>query len=441
VDGVIPFGQDLDGDGECDRDEDGDGVLDLDFSTPGDVCSGLTDEQCELIELEAEILGAPCDAGYNGSYDAWVRNTMTDGARANRFRHISLSEAEVIVQARPVNADRFLGVDLRWEFATDSGRCLVIVEIWERDTGLSHDFRFSLFFPAIDDREIPALRDGSIAFSMCWDWARDCQGNISDLVCESDVMLVRSGTDDVISCWGSVSEFDWQTDLNRNSLLIPPPFATLPAFSATSDYYIAQIVADFWDCFSSDTEAGLPFVDDGPAPYDSYSAFEFDTGGGGGGGGFLSGLPFVGSFFGSASDILSGIPCGMFEIFVSDAQAIQRVVNGGNQCRRSGNSDVCCSQFSLIGEHLRTWDGAINDTISCDGEAIPLFNHDFFDRIKGSAADDIELNPLNVCAPAEGQEPGLLYTAGNIFRPWMSGIVIIVMFLFVIRIVRNLFNV
>lgn len=440
------FGDDLDLDGECDRDEDGDGIVDRDFTT-GDVCSGLTDRQCELIDVEPELLGEPCDAEYNGHYDAWLNRLAEQRSQFHRWRHISYDGSAVV--AGIVARDDFIGVELRSTFSGAGADCLLVVEIWEAQTGLQYDSRWSLFVPSVSDRVTPLLRDGDVSYSFCWQGTpTSCTGDISDFVCDTDIAVtLASGSYDVISCWGDISEFDWVTYLDLLPVVGAPHITLLPAYSADQGYYISEIVADFWQCFTSDTTAGYEFLDDGPDVYDRYTgAYSFASGGGGGGGllGFLSGLPLVGRFVGSASDVISGIPCGLFEIVVSDASSIDRVVNGVNNCKSAvGSRDVFCTEFSLIGEHISVWNGVVNGTIPCDGVELAIFQHDIFRRL--SASDDrIDVNPFDVCPPdrdAPNERPGILFTAGNIFRPWLSAAVVIVLLYFVLRMMRRFFGV
>lgn len=282
-----PFGRDLDGDGECDRDEDGDGIVDFDFSDPGDVCSGLTERQCNLLDVEPEVEGEPCDAGYNGHYDAWFASILSESSQFQRWRHIGYDGSSVVLATHSI--DNFIGVELRSIFAGTGADCVVVLEIWETQTGFEFDFRFSVFVPAVSDRVIPLLRDADIAYSVCWQGSPvACTGDISDATCDTDIEItLASGGYDVISCWGDISAFDWETYLNLLPIVGTPQITLLPSFSADQGYYIAQIVSDFWECFAADTTAGFPFLDEGPSVYDRYTgAYEFVSTGGGGGGFF-----------------------------------------------------------------------------------------------------------------------------------------------------------
>lgn len=415
---------------------------DVDLGLPDvpnfDQCTGLDSELCEILDDAVDIVGSPCEGEYNGPYDLWFGQRL-------RAAHGSAAGQTLMT------TEHIAAVQYNW-LLSDIPGCTFSLYTFEQSLvevrGADYDILFSITATVNDDVARRALFDNPPeTFDLCFSaLSTGCSvGLRTQIECVSWTYR-RAGGANQAECAGRFIDGD-KDDFTS---LYFGAGDTSYVYLATSsffegDYSIADTFRNYWACFDTGAdEFGFELTDE----YSGFSDWGDTDTGSGGWWQALNRNPFadlVNSFkdavfrYSGVDRIAAGLPCGIYRLFVPWDLAVQKIFHDAGEC---DNVKAGCSESNFLTEHMLVWADVINGSPDCRGEEITLFNHEYFNTYGGTrpSADAIpQVIPFSVCPPASGEQPSILYSAGNALRPVASFAILLVLLLLVWSALKHVF--
>lgn len=419
------------------------------------LCDYLPDDLCDAINDGLASDAEPCDVNYVGTYDAWFRQQVTaetefDNSPSTQsftgMYHFhspggSGSAAGGVLPGPPAAGSDYFFAGVGYGYGTPLVGCHVAVIFLDDGTGIDGMLNISIPEGSSDDhqRHLSAFSSEPVNFGMCFFTLDECDdgGTMIASCTESTYIIHTSGATPRMSwvCALRISDFEWDDFLDEFETDIPQfRFNNEPI---TSDYTISDSANRFWECFQGGSTGGYDF-----SSITAYSTYNYINTVGNA---WWRNIPIVGTAVSSTLDIMKGIPCGMYRLFIPERSALVGITQGAQECSVDGDS-LICADYNFAAHHLYLWSSAMEGTLGCEGVSLEgIFALPVFENLAGDGSTEKSREGREALASARlfslcdtDEEADFLNEHIHLIRPVISIAVILLLMLGTFAIIRGM---